>query len=75
VGLIVQRDDRHGMAMKGNNGDMWSSDGVVLWPGRRQNRDVVEWWGEWPRLRWPFYSSGGWESSNIGRVTGDGDMD
>jgi hypothetical protein len=32
----------------------WSSDGVALWLGRRQNGDVVESWGEWPKLRWPF---------------------
>jgi hypothetical protein len=24
----------------------WSSDGVVLWLGRRQNSDAIEWWGE-----------------------------
>jgi hypothetical protein len=31
---------------------VWNSDGMVLWLKRRQNRDVVEWCGEWPRLRW-----------------------
>jgi hypothetical protein len=44
--VIVQRNDRRGMTVKGNDGDGWSSDGVVLWLGRRQNRFVVEWWGE-----------------------------
>jgi hypothetical protein len=40
-----------GTTVKGNNGDEWSFDGVMLWLGRRQNGDTVEWWGEWPRLR------------------------
>jgi hypothetical protein len=40
-----------GTTIKENNGGGWNSDGVVLWLGRRQNRDVVEWWGEWQRLR------------------------
>jgi hypothetical protein len=48
--------------MKGNDGGGWSSDGVVLCLGRRQNRDAIEWWGKWPRLRWSFDSSGEWES-------------
>jgi hypothetical protein len=39
------------MAVKGNDGDRWSSDGVVLCLGMRQNGDAVEWWREWPRLR------------------------
>jgi hypothetical protein len=42
----VRRDDERGMAVKGNDGGGRSSDGVVLWLGRRQNGDVVEWWGE-----------------------------
>jgi hypothetical protein len=46
----VQRDDGHGTAVKGNDSGGWSSDGVVLWLGRRQKGDTVEWWGEWPRL-------------------------
>jgi hypothetical protein len=31
---------------KGNDGGGWSSDGVVLWLGRRQNKDTIEWWGK-----------------------------
>jgi hypothetical protein len=31
--------------------DRWSSDGVVLQLGRRQNRDAVECRGEWSRSR------------------------
>jgi hypothetical protein len=30
------------MVEKGNDGGGWSSNGVVLWLGRRQNRDAVE---------------------------------
>jgi hypothetical protein len=45
VGVIVQRDDGCGTEVKGNDSDRWSSNGMVLWLGRRQNRDVVEWWG------------------------------
>jgi hypothetical protein len=37
--------------MKENDDDGWSSDGMVLWLGRRQNRDAVEWCGEWSNLR------------------------
>jgi hypothetical protein len=32
------------MEVKENDGDGWSSDGVVLWLGRRQNEDTIEWW-------------------------------
>jgi hypothetical protein len=39
------------MVVEGNNGGRWSSDGVVLWLVRWQNGVMVEWWGEWPRLR------------------------
>jgi hypothetical protein len=60
----MRRDDRHKTTVKGNDGDGWSSDDVMLWLGRRQNRNVVEWWREWPMLRWSFYSSGRWESSS-----------
>jgi hypothetical protein len=42
----VWRDDEHGTAVKGNNVGGWSSDGVVLWLGRRQNEDVIESWKE-----------------------------
>jgi hypothetical protein len=30
---------------------------------------------EWSKLRWPFYSSGGWESSCPGRVAGSSSVD
>jgi hypothetical protein len=46
MSVVVRMDDVDGTAMKENNGGGWSSDSVVLWPGTRQNRDVVEWWGE-----------------------------
>jgi hypothetical protein len=49
VGVVVHRDDEHGMTVQGNDGG-WNSDGVMLWLGRIQNGYVVEWWGEWPRL-------------------------
>jgi hypothetical protein len=51
VGVVVRWDDEREITVKGNNGDGWSSDNVVLRLGWRQNRDVVEWWGEWPWLR------------------------
>jgi hypothetical protein len=44
MGVVVRRDDGHEMTVKGNDGSGWSSDGVVLWLGRRQNEDAVEWW-------------------------------
>jgi hypothetical protein len=40
-GMICMR-----RGVKGNAGDGWSSDGVVLWLERGQNGDAVEWWGE-----------------------------
>jgi hypothetical protein len=47
---------------------------MVLWLGRRQNGDAVEWWwGEWTRLRRAHYSSGGWEMGYPWRVAGGGD--
>jgi hypothetical protein len=46
VGIVVQRDDGRKTAVKENNGGRWSSNGVMVWLGRRQNRDMVEWWGE-----------------------------
>jgi hypothetical protein len=64
VGVVVQRDDGCKTTVKGNDGDGWSSDGVVLGLGRRQNRDTVE----WSRLRSSFYSGGGWESGGPRRV-------
>jgi hypothetical protein len=57
----VRRDDGRETVMKGNDNGGWSSDGMVLWLGRRQNRDTIEWWREWPRLKLSFHSSGGWE--------------
>jgi hypothetical protein len=65
----VWRDDGRGTMVNRNDSSGWSSNGVVLWLGRRQNRDVIEWWGEWPWFRWSVYSSGGWESGGPGRVT------
>jgi hypothetical protein len=47
----------------------------MFYLGRRQNGDVVDWWREWPRLRWHFYSTGGWESSCLERVGGGGGAD
>jgi hypothetical protein len=46
VGVVQWRDDGRGTAMKENDGGGWSSDDMMLWLGRRQNRDVIEWWGE-----------------------------
>jgi hypothetical protein len=33
--VVVRRDDEHETIVKGNDGCEWSSDGVVLWLGRR----------------------------------------
>jgi hypothetical protein len=38
----VRKDDKHETMMKGNDGDRWSSDDVMLWVVKSQNRDVVE---------------------------------
>jgi hypothetical protein len=43
VSVIVWTDDERGTAVKENDGCVWSSDGVILSLGRRQNRDAVEW--------------------------------
>jgi hypothetical protein len=51
MGVVVRRDDGHETMVKWNDGDEWSSDDVVLWLGRKQNRDTVEWWRELTRLR------------------------
>jgi hypothetical protein len=67
VGVIVRRDDECGMTVKWNDDDRWSSNEVVLWLRRRQNRDTIDWWGERSRLRWHFYSSGGCESGGPGK--------
>jgi hypothetical protein len=45
------RDDGHGTTVKENDNIGWSSDGMMLWIGRRQNGDTVEWWREWQMLR------------------------
>jgi hypothetical protein len=55
----VRRQNEHEPAVKGNDGGGWSFDGVVLWLARRQNGDLVEWWGERSRLISDFYSSRG----------------
>jgi hypothetical protein len=72
MGVIVWRDDGHGMTVKGNDGGEWSSNNMVVWLGRRQNGDVVEWSGEWLRLRLPFSSSEGWELGGPERVASGG---
>jgi hypothetical protein len=46
MGVVVRRDDGCETTVKGNDGGGWSFDGVVLWLERRQNGDVVEWWGD-----------------------------
>jgi hypothetical protein len=61
----VRRDDRHETTVKENNNGGWSSDDVVLWLWRRQNRDMIEWWGEWTKLRWSFYNNGWWKSGGL----------
>jgi hypothetical protein len=40
----VRRDDEHETTVIENDGGGWCSDDVVLWLGRRQNRDAVECW-------------------------------
>jgi hypothetical protein len=42
VSIIVQMDDRCETMVKENDDGGWSSDGVVLWLGMRQNRDTVK---------------------------------
>jgi hypothetical protein len=39
-------DDGHGTVVKENDGGGWSSDDVVLWLRRKQNRDAIKWWGD-----------------------------
>jgi hypothetical protein len=41
--IIMQRDNECETTMKGNNDGGWSSDDMMLWLRRRQNRDAVEW--------------------------------
>jgi hypothetical protein len=47
----VRRGDGCMTTVKENDDDGWSSDSVVIWRGRRQNRVVIEWWRERSRLR------------------------
>jgi hypothetical protein len=49
--------------------------GGALTREEAKNEDAVKWWGEWPRLRSPFYSSGGWESDGSSRVADGGGAD
>jgi hypothetical protein len=42
LGVVVRRDDGRKTTVKGNDGNKWSSDGVVLWLERMQNRDAIE---------------------------------
>jgi hypothetical protein len=46
VSVVVRSDDERGTTVKENDGNGWNSDDVVLWLGRRQNGDVIEWCGE-----------------------------
>jgi hypothetical protein len=43
MNAIVQRGNGCGTPVKENNGDRWCFDDVVLWIGRRQNGDAIEW--------------------------------
>jgi hypothetical protein len=42
MGVVVRRDDECETTVKGNDGGGWSPNDMVLWLGRRQNRDTVE---------------------------------
>jgi hypothetical protein len=44
VDVIVWKNDRYKTMMKGDDGDGWSSNSMMLWLVRRQNIDVIEWW-------------------------------
>jgi hypothetical protein len=70
VCVVVRRDGSEREQRQG-----WSSDDVLLWLGRMQIGDAVEWREEWPSLRYPFYSSGGWESGDPERVADGGSVD
>jgi hypothetical protein len=37
MSVVVWRDDRREIVVKGNDDDRWSSDDMVLWLRRRQN--------------------------------------
>jgi hypothetical protein len=43
VNVIIRRDDACGITIKGNDSGGWSSADVLLWLGRGQNVDAVEW--------------------------------
>jgi hypothetical protein len=43
-----------GRPVKGNDNGRWSSDDVVLWLGRRQNGDAVEWWERVDKVEMTF---------------------
>jgi hypothetical protein len=61
--------------MKGNDNGGWIFDGVVLCLGKMQNGDAIECWGEWSRLKWFFYSCGGWEPGVPERIACGGGAD
>jgi hypothetical protein len=42
VCVVMRIDDGRGMTVKRNDGGGWNSDGVMLWRGRRKDRDTVE---------------------------------
>jgi hypothetical protein len=73
--VVVWMDHGRETMVKGNDDGGWSSDDVVLWLWMRQNGDVVEWWVEWLRLRWHFYSSGGCEFGCSRRIVDCGGAD
>jgi hypothetical protein len=75
MSVVVRRDNERGTPVKSNDDGGWRSDDVVLWLGMGQNGDVIEWWGEWLRLRWHFYSSEGWKSDCLRRVADSDGVD
>jgi hypothetical protein len=42
VDVIVCKNDRYKIMVKGDDGDGWSSNSMVLWVVRRQYIDVIE---------------------------------
>jgi hypothetical protein len=32
--------------LRENDDDGWSSDGVMFWLERKQNKEMVKWWGQ-----------------------------
>jgi hypothetical protein len=42
VSVVVRRDDERKTTVKENDDGDWSSDDVVLWLGRKQNRYMIE---------------------------------